>query len=102
MGIVSGLIGGALALASSYTQARAADRQTAAQRQATRQAEDQARRQAEQARADERRQNQNTADVSSILQNNMDSMLSGGSTLLTGAGGVDNSQLNLGRGNRLG
>ena len=49
-----------------------------------------------------RRQNGNRADVSGILAQNQNAALSGGSTLLTGAGGVNRDQLNLGGGNTLG
>lgn len=101
MGIGGAILGAAL-LASSVASNRAAYKQARAQRDATRQAERQQQQVAEQARADERRQNQNKADVSGILQDNINSALSGGSTLLTGAGGVSNDRLNLGAGNKLG
>ena len=50
------------------------------------------------AREDMRRQNAKEADVSSIYEQN----LSGGSTLLTGPEGINNSDLTLGKGNKLG
>lgn len=100
MGIGAALIGAALvgAGASMYSS----NKQVKADRAASKQAERQQQKIAEQARQDERRQNQNQADVSGILQGNIDTGLSGGSTLLTGAGGVSNNQLNLGAGNKLG
>lgn len=100
MGIGAALIGAALfgAGASIYSS----NKQVKADRAASKQAERQQQKIAEQARADERRQNQNKADVSGILLDNINSALSGGSTLLTGAGGVSNDRLNLGAGNKLG
>lgn len=98
MGIGAALIGAALvgAGASMYSS----NKQVKAERAASKQAERQQQKIAEQARADERRQNK--ADVSGILQDNINSALSGGRTLLTGAGGVSNDRLNLGAGNKLG
>lgn len=101
MGIGTAILGAAL-LASSVANTRVANKQARAQRDATRQAERQQQKIAEQARADERRQNQNSADISGILESNTNPALSGGSTLLTGAGGVSNDRLNLGAGNKLG
>lgn len=92
---VGALVGAGMSAYSSNNQARA-------QRAATKQSERNQQKIAEQARADERRQNQNKADVSGILQDNINTALSGGSTLLTGAGGVSNDRLNLGAGNKLG
>lgn len=54
------------------------------------------------AREDMRRQNAKEADVSSIYEQNLDQNASGGSTMLTGAEGVANSDLTLGKGNKLG
>mgnify|MGYP001779820876 CR=1 FL=1 len=93
--IGAALIGGAASVYSSNQAARV-------DRSAAKQAERQQQKVAEQAREDQRRQNQNQADISGILQNNIDGSLSGGSTLLTGAGGVSNDQLSLGAGNKLG
>lgn len=100
MGVGAALIGAALigGAASAYSASQAAR----AERSAAKQAERQQQKVAEQARQDERKQNQNQADISGILQGNIDTGLSGGSTLLTGAGGVSNNQLNLGAGNKLG
>lgn len=96
--IIAGAIVGVSAAASMYS----ANKQARAQRAATEQAEQNQKKVAEQARQDQRRQNQNSADISGILQGNVDAGLSGGSTLLTGAGGVSNDQLQLGAGNKLG
>lgn len=49
-----------------------------------------------------RRQNAKEADVSSIYEQNLDQNASGGSTLLTGPEGINNSDLTLGKGNKLG
>ncbi len=54
------------------------------------------------AREDMRRQNAKEADVSSIYEQNLDQNASGGSTLLTGPEGINNSDLALGKGNKLG
>ena len=54
------------------------------------------------AREDMRRQNAKEADVSSIYEQNLDQNASGGSTLLTGPEGINNSDLTLGKGNKLG
>ena len=96
------LAAGAFALLGAATGVYSANKQANAQRAATQQAERNQQKVAEQARQDQRRQNANSADGSGILQGNIDSSLSGGSTLLTGAGGVSNDRLNLGAGNKLG
>lgn len=97
------LVAGALfAAAGAAAGIYSANKQASAQREATQQAERNQKKVAEQARQDQRRQNANRADVGGILQGNVNSALSGGSTLLTGAGGVSNDRLNLGAGNRLG
>lgn len=79
-----------------------ANKQAKAQDRATRQAEENAKKQAEQSAQATRRQQQNRADVSGILSMNQDGGLSGGSTLLSGAGGVNKNQMNLGGGSTLG
>ena len=79
-----------------------ANKQAKAQDRATRQAEENAKKQAEQSAQATRRQQQNQADVSGILSMNQDSGLSGGSTLLSGAGGVNKNQMSLGGGSTLG
>lgn len=56
---------------------------------------------AEQERQEVRKQNMTTADTNAILQQAQDSSLSGGSTLLTSAQGVEDDSLQLGKGNRL-
>ena len=96
--IAGAVIAGASAAASVYSS----NKQAKAQRRAMEQQERLAKAEAEKAQQAERRQNANQADVGSILAQNMDSALSGGSTLLTGAGGVSNKDLTLGGGNKLG
>lgn len=54
------------------------------------------------AREDMRRQNAKEADVSSIYEQNLDQKAFGGATLLTGPEGIYNSELTLGKGNKLG
>lgn len=49
-----------------------------------------------------RMQNQKTADISKILGDNTNDLLSGGQTMLTGAGGVDDQDLTLGKKSALG
>lgn len=93
---------GALTLISAASSASAANKQARAQREATAQAEQQARRAEEQSRQAERKANAQQADVSGILAQNQNDMLSGGDTLLTGAQGIDPKKLNLGQGNTLG
>lgn len=101
MGVVEGIMAIG-ALVGAGMSAYSSNKQARAQRAATKQSERNQQKIAEQARADERRQNQNKADISGILDANSDAALSGGSTLLTGAGGVSNDRLNLGAGNKLG
>lgn len=79
-----------------------ANKQAKAQDRATRQAEENAKKQAEQSAQATRRQQQNQADVSGILAMNQNGGLSGGSTLLSGAGGVNKNQMSLGGGSTLG
>lgn len=103
MGIETALIGAlALSAVSAGVQAHQANKQARAQRRATEQAEQQAKRADEQSRQAQRKQESNQADVSGILVQNQNEMLSGGETLLTGAQGIDNKRLNLGKGNTLG
>lgn len=99
---VETLVLGALTIASAATSSRAASKQARAQREATAQAERQAMKAEEQSRQAERKANAQQADVSGILAQNQNEMLSGGETLLTGAQGVDPKKLNLGQGNTLG
>ena len=94
-------IGGLIAAVGAATTIYTANKQEAAQRDAARQAEESAKRQAEQQRQETRRQNAQQADVSGILQQNA-ANAGGGTTLLTGAGGVNRNDLNLGQGNTLG
>lgn len=103
MGIETIALGAlALSAASAGVSAYQGNKQAKEQRRAAEQAEQQARRADEQARQAQRKQNAKQADVGGILAQNQNEMLSGGSTLLTGAGGVDNTKLNLGKGNTLG
>lgn len=95
---------GALAMSaiSAGVSAHQGNKQARAQRRAAEQAEQQARRADEQSRQAMRKQNAQQADVSGILAQNQNEMLSGGETLLTGAQGIDEKKLNLGKGNTLG
>lgn len=95
VGLGATAVGAAASMYSSNKQARA---QKAAAKEAERNNEiTQAK-----AREDMRRQNAKEADVSSIYEQNLDQNASGGSTMLTGAGGIANSDLTLGKGNKLG
>jgi hypothetical protein len=95
------LMAGSAAL-SSHTQSRAARSQASAQKAATEEAKRNAEKQAEQQREQMRMQNQKTADISKILGDNTNDMLSGGQTMLTGAAGVDDQDLTLGKKSALG
>lgn len=77
-------------------------KQASAQKKAAAQAEKQNALTQQQAREDMRRQNAQEADLSSIYEPNLDAGTSGGSTMLTGAEGIANSDLTLGKGNKLG
>lgn len=90
------------AITAAMVGMAAANKQAKAQDRATRQAEENAKKQAEQSAQATRRQQQNRADVSGILSMNQDGGLSGGSTLLSGAGGVNKNQMSLGGGSTLG
>ncbi len=98
---MSGVIIGA-AVVGAAASIYSAEKSAKAQERAMRQQEQQAKKADEQAKQAERKQQSNQADVSGILDQNQNSLLSGGSTLLTGAGGVDQDKLNLGKGNKLG
>lgn len=98
---MSGAIIGA-AIVGAAASIYSANKQAKAQERAMRQQEQQAKKANEQAKQAERKQQSNQADVSGILYQNQNALLSGGSTLLTGAGGVDQDKLNLGKGNKLG
>lgn len=99
---MSGVVLGGLAIAGAAASIYSANKQAKAQDRAMRQAERQAQAEAERAEQEMRRQNSNRADISGILAQNQNAALSGGSTLLTGAGGINRDQLNLGGGNTLG
>ncbi len=102
-GVTGAIIaGGAIAAAGAAASMYSANKQASAQSAAARRAEKQAQQEAERQQQAQRRNEQNSADTSGILQAAQDAALSGGSTLLTGAGGVSNDQLNLGGGGALG
>lgn len=90
------IVGGAIAAASAAASVYSSNKQAKAQEAASKRAEQQAKEQA----AQQRKQGGQSADVGSILDQNTNAGLSGGSTLLTGAGGV--GDLNLGAGGKLG
>lgn len=92
--------GGVIAAASAAASVYSSKKQAKAQEAASKRAEQQAKEQAAQQRQQQRKQEGSSANVGSILEQNMNSGLSGGSTLLTGAGGV--GDLNLGAGGKLG
>ena len=97
------IVGGAIAAASAAASVYSSNKQAKAQAAASRKAEEQAKAQAAQQRQQQRRQEGQSADVGAILDQNANAGLSGGSTLLTGAGGVKNNQMSLvGGGNLLG
>lgn len=95
------IIGGALAAASAAASVYSSRKQAKATAAASRKAEQQAQAQAAQQRQQQRRQEGNSANVGAILEQNANPGLSGGSTLLTGAGGVKDNQMSLGGGGNL-
>lgn len=95
------IVGGAIAAASAAASVYSSNKQAKAQAAASRKAEEQAKAQAAQQRQQQRRQEGQSADVGSILDQNANAGLSGGSTLLTGAGGVKDNQMSLGGGGSL-
>lgn len=105
MGIETGtamLIGAAISAigaGASIAQGMETSRQ---QKNAARKQEAQAKKANELSAQETKRQNSSEADVSSLLEQNSKAGLSGGSTLLTGAQGVDKSKLSLGGGSNLG
>lgn len=92
--------GGVIAAASAAASVYSSKKQAKAQEAASKRAEQQAKEQAAQQRQQQRKQDSQFADVSAILQQNANSALSAGSTLLTGAGGADTGAL--GAGGKLG
>lgn len=78
------------------------DRSMHQQKIANQKAEARAKETAERSAQETRRQNGREADISSLLEQNSNQGLSGGSTLLNGAQGVDKSKLSLGGGSTLG
>lgn len=95
------IVGGAIAAASAAASVYSSNKQAKAQAAASRKAEEQSKAQAAQQRQQQRRQEGQSADVGAILDQNANAGLSGGSTLLTGAGGVKNNQMSLGGGGNL-
>lgn len=95
------IVGGAIAAASAAASVYSSNKQAKAQAAASRKAEEQAKAQAAQQRQQQRRQEGQSADVGAILDQNANAGLSGGSTLLTGAGGVKDNQMSLGSGGNL-
>lgn len=95
------IVGGAIAAASAAASVYSSNKQAKAQAAASRKAEEQAKAQAAQQHQQQRRQEGQSADVGAILDQNANAGLSGGSTLLTGAGGVKNNQMSLGGGGNL-
>ena len=95
------IVGGAIAAASAAASVYSSNKQAKAQAAASRKAEEQAKAQAAQQRQQQRRQEGQSADVGAVLDQNANAGLSGGSTLLTGAGGVKNNQMSLGGGGNL-
>lgn len=95
------IVGGAIAAASAAASVYSSNKQAKAQAAASRKAEEQAKAQAAQQRQQQRRQEGQSADVGAILDQNANAGLSGGSTLLTGAGGVKDNQMRLGGGGSL-
>ena len=93
---------GAMALAGAATSVYTSNKQARAQESASKRAEQQAQQEAERQRQAQRKNERNSVDVSGILQQAQDASMSAGSTLLTGASGVGNDQLNLGSGGNLG
>mgnify|MGYP007076748477 CR=1 FL=1 len=81
------IVGGAIAAASAAASVYSSNKQAKAQ--------------AAQQRQQQRRQEGQSADVGAILDQNANAGLSGGSTLLTGAGGVKDNQMSLGGGGNL-
>ena len=90
-------------MAASATVSAIQNHQSAKQqKKAAQQAEKQAKETKEMSAQENRRQNAQEADVSSILEQNANAGLSGGSTLLTGAQGVKKDEMSLGGGSTLG
>lgn len=94
--------GVAVAAASATVSAYQNHQSAKQQRNAARKAEQQAKETKEMSAQENRRQNAQEADVSSILEQNANAGLSGGSTLLTGAQGVKKDEMSLGGGSTLG
>lgn len=102
-GVTGGLIvGAAVAGAATAANVYMSNKQARAQSSAMRQAQANAKKEQELHGQAVKWQNQNSADITSILMNNANSSLSGGSTLLTGPSGVSKDKVSLGGGGTLG
>lgn len=101
MGIETALIAAAVAgtVGAGYSM-YAGERQAKEQKKAGRKAEEAARKQESQAEQEMNKARTNAPDTSSLLE--QAAQPAGGSTLLTGPGGVDPNQLNLGKNTLLG
>lgn len=95
-------ISAAAAVIGAGVSAYQNDRRMHQQSIANQKAEARAKETAERSAQETRRQNGREADISSLLEQNSNQGLSGGSTLLNGAQGVDKSKLSLGGGSSLG
>lgn len=95
-------ISAAAAVIGAGVSAYQNDRRMNQQKIANQKAEARAKETAERSAQETRRQNGREADISSLLEQNSNQGLSGGSTLLNGAKGVDKSKLSLGGGSTLG
>ena len=95
-------ISAAAAVIGAGVSASQNDRRMHQQKLANQKAEARAKETAERSAQETRRQNGREADISSLLEQNSNQGLSGGSTLLNGAQGVDKSKLSLGGGSSLG
>lgn len=95
-------ISAAAAVIGTGVSAYQNDRRMHQQKIANQKAEARAKETAERSAQETRRQNGREADISSLLEQNSNQGLSGGSTLLNGAQGVDKSKLSLGGGSTLG
>lgn len=93
------MVSAAVAAAGTAVNVYSNNRQQKAQKQANRIQQEASERAYQQEISDMRRQNQNSVDTTNLLEQNTGSDV--GSTMLTGASGIDPSQLTLGKGNKL-
>ncbi len=99
---MSGVAVGIAAVAAAGASIYSAERQSSAQKKAARMQAETARKQLNQEEQQFNRQNQNKVDMSSLLEGEQAGGSSLGSTMLTGAQGVDRSKMNLGQSQLLG